>query len=93
MYNMPNDLYRPPEPQPQAPQRPPGKFRWGLIVIPLVVIAFLWFIGGIEPSFEFEEAMGYFGIMHQDRYMRLVVLGIGCVVVVLILKVLRKKKE
>ena len=93
MYNMPNDMYRPPEPQPQAPQRPPGRFRWGLVVIPLVVIVFFWFIGGISPSFQCEEAMDYFGIRHQDRYIRLVVLAIACVVVVMILKVFKNKKD
>jgi hypothetical protein len=83
---------QPPQP-PQAPE-PQYRFRWGIFVgIPLVVLAFLWLLKGIEPAFQFEGIMRHLGVLQEERYVRLACLGIVLVAVILIAKVLMKRKD
>ena len=91
MSNIP--IQPPPDPMPQAPQRPPGRFRWGIIGVIAVVFAFLWFINGIVASFQFEELMSWLGVRHQERYVRLAVLGFVAVLVVMLYKIYKKAQR
>lgn len=89
--NDPSPL--PPDPMPQAPQRPPRRFRWEVLGIIATVLGFLWFVNGIEPAFKFEDLMRGLGVRHQDRYVRLVVLGLVAVFIVLIYKIYKRSQQ
>jgi hypothetical protein len=90
----PNQQLNQQPPQPPEPPEPQDRFRWGIFVgIPLVVLAFLWLLKGIEPAFQFEDIMRYLGVLQEERYVRLACLGIVLVAVILIAKVLMKRKD
>ena len=86
-----------PDPQlnqqlPQQQPEPQYRFRWGIFIgIPLVVIIFLWFIGGMDVAFSFFGIMRALGVIATNRYVLLACLGIACVTIILIMKVLRNK--
>lgn len=83
-----------PNQQPPQPPEPQYRFRWGIFIgIPLVVLAFLWLLKGIEPAFQFEDIMQYLGVLHEERYIRLACLGIVLIATILISKVLMKSKD
>ncbi len=78
---------------PQAPE-PQYRFRWGIFVgIPLVVLAFLWLLKGIEPAFQFEDIMRYLGVLQEERYIRLACLGVVLITATLIAKAMMNRKD
>jgi hypothetical protein len=90
----PHQEQQQPNQQFQEPPEPQYRFRWGVFVgIPIVILAFLWLLKGIEPAFEFEDIMQYLGILHKDRYVRLTCLGIVLITITLIVKVLTKRED
>lgn len=91
MSNIP--MPTPPDPMPQAPQRPPRRFRWEIVGVIIAVFAFLWFVNGIEPSFQFEELMRWLGVRHQERYVRLAVLGLVALLFVMLYKIYKKAQQ
>jgi len=76
--------------QQQQPQQPRYHFRWPIYVgVPLVVVAFLWFVSGIEIAFAFADIMRTLGVVATNRYVLLACLGIACVTILLIVKSLK----
>ena len=81
-------------PQQQPPQTPipRDRFRWPLYFwFPVVLIAFFWFISGIDIPFSFSDITQYFHIHNTERHELLASLGILCITGLLIIKVLKKK--
>ena len=73
---------------PQPPQRSQYRFRTALwIGVPITVLVFLWFIGGVDIAFSFLEITSALGVMLTNRYVLLACLGVTCVTVLLIIKV------
>ncbi len=69
-------------------------FRWLYFVgLPLTLIAFLWFIKGIEPSFEIPEFMDAINIQNQSRYARLMCLCLALIAITLIVKTMANKDD
>ena len=80
-----------PWPAYKSARKAKAPFRWPIFVgIPLVVMAFLYVLKGIEPSFAFEDIMESLHIFEQDRYVRLTCLCVVCVVILLIVKLFRR---
>jgi len=79
---------------PQPPLRPQYRFRtaWWLGV-PVIVIVFLWFIGGLDVAFSFLDIASVFGVALTDRYVLLACLGIVLITITLIAKALTKKND
>jgi hypothetical protein len=74
------------------PPQPPKHFRWQVFLgIPLTVIAFLWFISNIRPSFTFDAIMESMEIVHQAKYARLACFCIICIGIVLAFKTFKKR--
>ena len=92
-----NPIQRTPIPkQPANPQPPEPKyrFRWPIFIgIPLVTLAFFAVTHRIEPSFQFEDIMRYLNVIQEDKYARLVSLGIVIISVTLIMKLLRNHSK
>ncbi len=82
-----------PPPVQEQQQRERYRFRWPIYLgIPAVVIAFLWFIGGMEVGFEFFDISEALEVVATDRYVLLACLGISCVTSLLIVKALKKNR-
>ena len=81
------------KPEYQQPARPKCRFRWEIIAVILTVLVFLWFIKGIEPSFEFEELMRTIGIRHSERFIRFASLAVVGLAIIFTVKLFRNKKE
>ena len=92
-----NPMQRNPMPnQPVNPQPPEPKyrFRWSIFIgIPLVTLAFFAVLHRIEPSYQFEDIMRYLDVIYEDKYARLVSLGIVLIAVTLIMKSLRNHSK
>lgn len=86
-------IQTPPDPMPQLPQRPPGRFRWGIIGVIAAIFAFLWLVNGIEPSFQFEGLMRWLGVKYQERYVKLTVLGFVALLIVMLYKIYIKAQQ
>jgi len=93
MIQFPNGPIQPTDPIPQTPPKPKRQFRWGIVIFIAIIFAFLWFIKGIEPSFEFREFMRWIRIRQMDRYTKFVILGVASMVVVLIYKIVTTPKD
>lgn len=74
--------------QPQMP-KPKKHFRWGLLIIPAVILLFVWFIGGIEPSGTWNDFLELIGIDNKPRFSMLMILGILACTVCAVARVLR----
>jgi len=95
---MANTILQPPGqpptvqlPQPTPPNR---RFRWEVFVLlPAAILTFLWLKHGMLPSFQFEELLDYLNIANKDRFVRLITLGIVCIVVVSAYKALTRHSD
>jgi hypothetical protein len=78
---------------PQLPQQPTPRyrFRWPVYFwLPIILMASSWFLSGIDIPFSFSDITRYFHIHNTERYELLASLGILCVTILLILRVLGK---
>ena len=66
-------------------------FRWEWVLVPLVIIAAVWFIGGIVPSIAWVDITSALGVVHKERYSELAVLCLSLIGVVWIAKILRPR--
>ena len=86
---------QPPE-QEQNQQRPQPQyhFRWEVFVgIPVLVLALLWLLNGIAPSFEFENLMDTLDVVSGDRYVRLACLGVLLIATILAIKAFGNNRD
>ena len=85
---MTNQLVKPEPPEPKY------RFRWPMFIgIPLVTLFFFAVLHRIEPSYQFEDIMRYLDVIYEDKYARLVSLGIVIIAVTLIMKSLRNHSK
>ena len=75
------------------PSQTPKRFKWLLVLIPLVIIAGLWLSKGMEPAQTWDQFMTRIGIKNRERYTELAVIGVLCVGVVAVIKVLRSSEN
>jgi len=79
----------------QAPPPPPPpryRFRRSVYVgVPLAIGVYLWFISGLRPAFRFSDLMDALRVQATDRYTLLASLGVLCVTVLLIIRMLKNK--
>ena len=94
---IPNRQMNPQPPQPPQPPEPPEpqfRFRWSIFVgIPLVILAFLWLLGNIIPSFQFTDIMDSLDVVNENAYVRLACLGIFLIAITLIVKSLKNHSD
>ena len=65
------------------------RFRWGMILLPGVVLLVLWLASGVSIGFTWDEVMDVLHVRNRSRYTQLAILGLICVGVVAIARVLR----
>ncbi len=70
---------------------PQRRFRWAVIYVPLTLLACAWFIGGLQPACEWQEVVEWIGARNTRRYTKLAVLGVACVCIVLIVRVMQDR--
>jgi hypothetical protein len=88
---VPEDELRQEPPEPSGPK---WRFRWAIFVgIPVVIAAILFLLNGINPSFEIEDLLDWFGVINQNRYVRMMSLMVVCIAVILIVKLFKNKSE
>lgn len=68
-------------------------FRWGIIVIPLMILPIVWFINGIEPAGTWEDFLDYIGIDNNVRFSMFACLGLAIVAIVAVARILRDSKK
>ena len=69
------------------------RFRWSIIVVPGVIMGFIWLLNSIEPSIKFEDVMDMIKVDNTHRYIRLACLGVVGTLIVLIMRILRAEKK
>ncbi len=90
MYMPPRQF--PPLPAPK-PKPPRWRFRISWVAVPAAIIAAIWFIHGATPAFTFEDLMDQLHVQNRERYVDLVTLGLILVVITLVVRICRTKKE
>ena len=87
--------YRQPQPAPQPPPPPPKRmrFRWGLLVGLLVLMAFACFVNSLDTQVRWDDLLDRWGIVHKERFTKLAVLGISLCCACAIARVLRDSKD
>lgn len=86
---------QPPEQeQNRQPPEPNYRFRWEVFLgIPLLVLAFLWLLQGIDPSFEFDDVMDALSVAGRDQYVHLACLGALLIAIILIVKAIHNNHD
>jgi len=74
---------------PRRPRARRRRFRWFLVLAPLVVLGFMWIAQGIEPSLQWSQLLDLLGVKNRDRYTRLFTLGCVATAFVAILRILK----
>ena len=77
---------------PPQPKEPRFRFRWELLLIPLVIFIVLYLMKGAETSFSFEDIMNLLNVQDRDRYIRLFTLGCICIAIAAIIRIHNNKK-
>ena len=82
-----------PVPQPPPPPTPTPKkhFRWWPFLLVLSLLTLAWVISNAELAFCWGDVMDLLNVQNRGRYTMLACLGVVCVAVVAIAKVLRRK--
>jgi len=91
-YNKQFGKQRPVIVQPRRP-KPKKHFRWGLLIIPGLILLFVWFVGGIEVASTWNDFMNLVGIHNKPRFSMLMILGILACTVCAIARILRDNKK
>lgn len=89
------------QPQMQPPQisstpKPPApkyKFRWSIFGICLTIVAFIYVLKQIKPSFEFEDILDYLDVCYPQKYARLACLAVICIAFLVIVKLFQSKRN
>ena len=80
--------YRQPIAPPQKPPRRKRLRREALFVL-LAIVLFLWTLRGIVPSCTWHDVQDLLGVQNRERYTLLACLGIACVTVCLVARLVR----
>ena len=82
------------QPPPMPPSKPEYSFRWGLFFgVPLAIIVLFCIVKNIETFFNLEELFDCLHVIERFRYGRLAILSIICLVFLIIVKLLRNKRN
>jgi hypothetical protein len=57
----------------------------------VVLAAFFWFLSGMDVAFSFSDIMQSLQVRNTERYELLAALGVLCVTILLIVKILKNK--
>jgi len=82
--------------KPSSPPQPPDphyRFRWSIVVVVLVVLAFFWLRDGLDASFQFQDVLDYLRVRHEDKYVQLACLAIVLIAVTLIAKAVKRDSK
>ena len=94
--NRRNRQRRPRFVRPPRPRRS-RHFRWAIVLVPVGVFLAIWILSSIRVGFSWEDVMDALRVLNRPRYTQIAVLGLVCVGVVAIFRVLRgsaqKEKE
>lgn len=64
-------------PQEEPRRRTYWRFRWEYVLVPLVLLGFMWFLTGVEgPGFTFEDLARFVGAKDIPAYRDLATLGL-----------------
>ena len=86
----PVPVYSPPQQQIPGRRRTRRRcFHWFLVLVPLVILFFMWLAQGIEPSLHWTQLLDLLGVKNRDRYTRLFTLGCIATAFVAILRILK----
>jgi uncharacterized membrane protein YGL010W len=85
----------------QMPQQPirmmrhrrKRRFRWAIIIIPLVIIIIAYVLSRAEIGFSFNDVTSLLKVRNTERYCNLAVLAIVVTAIVAIVKVVRSRKN
>ena len=69
------------------------RFRWEIILIPALVLLFVYVANNVVVGFSFDDLMHQFGIEQPDRFRNLAVLGVLITAVVFIARVIRSNDK
>jgi hypothetical protein len=71
--------------------RPKGRkrFRWWLIWLPTSILCLAWLASGIHVDHAWDDVMTALGVHNRERYSMLAVLGLACVAIVTVARILR----
>jgi len=92
---VPKFNYNPRQPQKAAIFRPRKKprFRWVFVLVPGTILLAMWFASGITVGFSWPSVMDALKVHNRERYTNLACLGLACVAVVAIARILRKDND
>jgi hypothetical protein len=75
------------------PQKKRRHFRLALVAAPATILLAMWVASGIRIGFSWDHLLTAWGIRHRERFSQLACLGLICVAVVAIARILRHKKQ
>jgi Ni/Fe-hydrogenase subunit HybB-like protein len=73
--------------------RKKARFKWGIVIVPAVLLLAYWVGANIAVGVSWNSVMGALHVHNRQRYTQLACLGLVCVAVVAIARILRKKKD
>lgn len=87
--------YNPMQPRKVQRARPRRKarFKWGIVLVPGVILLALWLASGVSIGFSFNDVMDALSVHDRRRYRELCILGMVAVGIVSIAKILRKDND
>ncbi len=65
-------------------------FKWGIILVPGVILLAVWLASGVSVGVTWDDVMDVLRVHNRNRYTQLAILGLVAVGVVSIAKLLRK---
>ena len=92
-YGYPGPVLPNQQPRMRRVRRRQRKFRWYLLWIPLVLLAWGWLGRGLEPALSWDEAMDALGVRDRMRVTQLATLGVIVTGVIAIVTVVRRGKD
>jgi hypothetical protein len=69
------------------------RFRWGLVLIPLVCLLAAYVLKHIEPTLEWDDISNFLGVKNRGRYSMLAVLGLFLVGILAVIRIYRDDEE
>ena len=68
-------------------------FRWGIVIIPAMILPIVWFVNGIEPAGTWNEFLCCIGIENKARFSMFACLGLAIVAIVAIARILHDSRK